>query len=139
MENVLNAVRKRNSPVQTHDAAQSAQHLVQGIAFHNPVVVFMSSNAADTENPTTQLLIDLLHSLKISFKDVDVTADPTMSLGLPQKDGVVDLPYLYLAGLAIGGPDKVLEMAQSGALIECLDKSKISYDPIVAKGLVKTS
>jgi len=118
-------------------AIDSAERLVSGIALRTPVVVFMDGKADTTQDANTQLLVDLLTSLQIAFKDVDVPADPEMHLGLPQKDGAVDLPYLYIGGLAIGGPAQALEMAQSGGLIAQLDAHDVSYDQTIAAGLVK--
>lgn len=120
-------------------AAESAKRLVKGIARHNPVVIFMDGKADTTTDPNTRLLIDLLNSLKITFKDVDVPADPEMHLGLPEKRGNVDLPYIYVGGLAVGGLESVLAMAQSGALIDQLVKHNVSYDKTIAEGLVQKS
>lgn len=118
-------------------AAESARRLIKGIAFHNKVTVFLhGSTTQATENE--QIILDVFTSIGVSPKTVDVSSDTDMHLGLPQKDGTADLPYLYIDGIAFGNIGTILDACRNGELATALTAADVTFDEGAAEKLRQT-
>lgn len=133
------------TPHQSHGAKvdvardrDSAKRLVFGLAQMNMVVLFMDGPADTIQDTNSKLIYDILTTLQIKFRSVDVSADGTMHLGLPAPVGNnPQLPLLYVDGLPVGGADTLTAMTRDGRLIDIFTKKAVAFDPAVAHQLQK--
>ena len=61
-------------------------------------------------------VVQILKRLQVSFKDVNVLADPELRQGIKDFTNWPTIPQLYVKGQFIGGCDIVKEMFESGEL-----------------------
>lgn len=118
-------------------AEESARLLVKGIAFNNKVTVFLhgpTTRATDKE----QIILDVFASIRVSPKIVDVSSDTDMHLGLPQKNGTADLPYLYIDGIAFGNIGTILDASRNDELAATLTAADVTFDEDAAEKLRQT-
>lgn len=108
-------------------AETSATALVKGIAFHNEITLFLHNDKAHA-NENEQIILDLLETLDLAPKVVDVSTDSDLHLGIPLKDGEADIPYLYIDGLPFGGAAEILDAVSNGKLAEKLSAAKIAFN-----------
>ncbi|MFT5629476.1 MAG: glutaredoxin-related protein [Gammaproteobacteria bacterium] len=116
---------------------ESARLLVKGITFNNKVTVFLhgpTTQATDNE----QIILDVFASIRVSPKIVDVSSDTDMHLGLPQKDGTADLPYLYIDGIAFGNIGTILDASRNDELAATLTAADVTFDEDAAEKLRQT-
>lgn len=60
-----------------------------------------------------------------------------MHLGLPQSEGIAELPYLYIYGIAFGNFGAILEAVQDGSLTTALGDAGIAIETRAALSLRK--
>lgn len=134
------AIAAKLNPAQrarTTSAKVSAERLVKGVAFHNKVCLFMAG-PIDQASENEQILLDIFGALNLQPKLVDVSSDNDMHLGLPQSEGLVILPYLYVGGIAFGNFGTILETVQDGSLFTAFSDADIVIDTNAAQTLQKT-
>lgn len=131
------AAHNSEKPHKITDAKTSAQRLVKGIAFHNNVCLFMAGPTGQASE-NEQILLDIFAVLNIQPKLVDVSSDNDMHLGLPQSEGLANLPYLYIGGIAFGNFGAILESVQDGSLFTAFSDAGIVIDANAAQSLQKT-
>lgn len=124
--------RKRPNRV-TH--VESAKRLVDGLARMQPVTLFTPEGLSDDPTDPSRIIYDLLETLALSPRVVDVSADAEMHLGLPQVDGQAIVPHLYLKARPIGGGAAIFDLARSGELAKALTEARIRFDQSAAKSL----
>jgi monothiol glutaredoxin len=69
----------------------------------------------------------VLNFMGVSFKDVDVLADPEVRQGIKDLSDWPTIPQLYVKGEFVGGCDIVTEMTLSGELDALFDAKGIGY------------
>lgn len=112
----------------------SANRLVKGIAFNNPVTLFLE-RGAEQATDNERIILDLFEILDVDPTIIDVSSDSEMHLGIPHIDDKPNLPYLYIGGIAYGGASNILEGVQDGKLVERLKASRITVNTSTAKQL----
>ena len=86
----------------------------------NDVVLFMKGSAVFPQCGFSAAVAQVLNSLGVAYKDVDVLADPGLRQGIKDFTKWPTIPQLYIKGEFVGGCDIVREMHASGELQELL-------------------
>ncbi len=105
-----------------------AARIRQEITDH-PVVLYMKGTPMFPQCGFSARVVQILSGLGVSFKGVDVLADPSLREGIKTFANWPTIPQLYVKGEFVGGCDIVSEMVESGEL-QTLFKDK----GIAAKG-----
>lgn len=98
---------------------------IQNLVSGNPVVLFMKGTKDQPMCGFSALVVDMLGRLGVSFKDVNVMADPEMRQAIKDFTDWPTIPQLYVAGEFVGGCDIAKEMYQSGELQQLLKEKNI--------------
>lgn len=88
----------------------------------NDIVLYMKGTAVFPQCGFSAAVVQVLESLGLPFKDIDVLADPPLRQGIKDFTNWPTLPQLYIKGEFIGGCDIVREMYASGELQALLQK-----------------
>lgn len=86
----------------------------------NDIVLFMKGTAHMPQCGFSAVVVQVLKSLGLSFKDVNVLADPEIRQGIKDYSNWPTIPQLFIKGQFIGGCDIVREMHESGELKDLL-------------------
>ncbi|MDY0009061.1 MAG: Grx4 family monothiol glutaredoxin [Bdellovibrionales bacterium] len=89
---------------------------------NNDIVLYMKGSAVFPQCGFSAAVVQVLESLGLPFKDIDVLADPPLRQGIKDFTNWPTLPQLYVKGEFIGGCDIVREMYASGELQALLQK-----------------
>lgn len=89
---------------------------------NNDIVLYMKGSAVFPQCGFSAAVVQVLESLGLHFKDIDVLADPPLRQGIKDFTNWPTLPQLYVKGEFIGGCDIVREMYASGELQALLQK-----------------
>ncbi len=94
----------------------------------NPVILYMKGTSQLPQCGFSAVVVQILNSLSIPFKSVDVLSDPSIRQGIKDYSNWPTIPQLYVKGEFIGGCDIVREMYQTGEL-QTLLKEKGFLNP----------
>ncbi len=103
----------------------TAQERIQADITANAVVVYMKGTAETPQCGFSAIVVQILTSLGVPFKDVNVLADHEVRQGIKDFSNWPTIPQLYIQGEFIGGCDIVREMHQAGELQEFLKEKGI--------------
>lgn len=98
----------------------STQETIQKTVSDNDVVLYMKGNADFPQCGFSGRAVQILNACGAEFSSVDVLADPEVREGIKQFSNWPTIPQLYVKGEFIGGCDIMMEMYQSGELLEKL-------------------
>lgn len=87
----------------------------------NPVIVFMKGNRDFPQCGYSRTVVAILQQCGVPFETVDVMADEKIRMGIKEFSDWPTIPQLYMNGEFIGGADIVIEMYQSGELLEAIE------------------
>ena len=87
----------------------------------NPVVLFVKGTPMFPQCGFSAAVTQVLTTLGVKFKGVDVLEDPNLRDGIKQFTNWPTIPQLYVKGEFVGGCDIVREMYASGELKKLLD------------------
>lgn len=87
---------------------------------NHPVLLFMKGTADFPQCGFSAVVVQILKSLQVSFKDINVLADPEIRQAIKDYSNWPTIPQLYIKGEFIGGCDIVREMYQTGELQQLL-------------------
>jgi monothiol glutaredoxin len=104
-----------------HENEEIFERIRQDIA-KNDIVLYMKGTAVFPQCGFSAAVVQVLDSLGLPFKDIDVLADPPLRQGIKDFANWPTLPQLYIKGEFIGGCDIVREMYASGELQALLQK-----------------
>jgi monothiol glutaredoxin len=93
----------------------TADQIKQDIA-DNPVVLYMKGTPVFPQCGFSARVVQILTTLGVKFKGVDVLADPTVRQGIKEFSNWPTIPQLYVKGEFVGGCDIVSEMFENGEL-----------------------
>ena len=100
---------------------------IKGIVAGSDVVLFMKGVPAAPQCGFSAAVVQILASLKVPFRGVDVLSDPQLREGIKVFSNWPTIPQLYVKGEFLGGADIVREMFQAGELMALLsDKGILS-------------
>ena len=86
-----------------------------------PIVLFMKGNPAFPQCGFSSTCVQILDRLSLKYTSHDVLADDVLRQGIKDYSQWPTIPQLYLCGEFIGGSDIVLELYQSGELLEMIE------------------
>ena len=90
----------------------------------NEVVLFMKGTADFPQCGFSAMVVGILQTLGLKFKDINVLTDNDLRQGLKEYSDWPTIPQLYIGGEFIGGCDIVRELYESGELNNIL---KVAY------------
>jgi monothiol glutaredoxin len=82
----------------------------------NDIVLFMKGSTKFPQCGFSSVVVHILKTAGVEFKDLNVLEDPALREGIKQYSDWPTIPQLYVKGEFIGGCDIIKEMAQSGEL-----------------------
>ena len=91
----------------------------------NDVVLYMKGSAAFPQCGFSAAMVQVLESLDIKFKSIDVLSDPVLRQGVKEFANWPTTPQLYVKGEFVGGCDTVREMYAAGDLQKLLTEKKL--------------
>ncbi len=92
----------------------------------NNVVLYMKGTKAFPQCGFSAAVVQILSTLGVDFKDVNVLEDNTIRQGIKDFTNWPTIPQLYVKGEFIGGCDIVREMYESGELEQLFADKGIS-------------
>lgn len=99
------------------------QERIQKDLSENSIALYMKGTAQAPLCGFSAVVVQILNSLKVPFKDINVLADSEIRQGIKDYSNWPTIPQLYIKGEFIGGCDIIKEMHQEGEL-EVLLKEK---------------
>ena len=91
----------------------------------NDIVLYMKGTNAFPKCGYSAALIDILDSLGLEYKSVDLLEDEELSKGLKKFTACPSTPQLYIKGQFLGECDKVRNLYFSGELRTMLKEKKL--------------
>lgn len=82
----------------------------------NDVVLFMKGTPVFPQCGFSAAVVQVLNHLDVTFKGIDILADPALRQGIKEFSQWPTIPQLYVKGEFVGGCDIVREMFQSNEL-----------------------
>lgn len=93
---------------------------------NTPVILYMKGTAQMPQCGFSSTVVQILNTLQVPFKDVNVMADPQIRQAIKDYSDWPTIPQLYIQGEFIGGCDIVREMYQNGELQQYLKDKNIA-------------
>ena len=100
-----------------------AQQRIDTLVKTNEVVLFMKGNASFPQCGFSGRAIQILKASGVdtkSVKTVNVLEDDAIRQGIKEYSNWPTIPQLYVKGEFIGGSDIMMEMYESGELVQAL-------------------
>ena len=91
----------------------------------NDVVLFMKGNSSMPRCGFSATVCQILNNLDLSFRDIDVLANPDLREGIKIYTDWPTIPQLYVKGEFVGGCDIIKEMYHTGELQELLAQKQL--------------
>jgi monothiol glutaredoxin len=98
------------------DTATTAADRIKQEISENPVLLYMKGTPVFPQCGFSARVVQILTTLGVKFKGVDVLADPAIRQGVKDFSNWPTIPQLYVKGEFVGGCDIVSEMFESGEL-----------------------
>jgi monothiol glutaredoxin len=93
---------------------------IQSAIDENPVILFMKGNPDQPACGFSARTVAVLQTVGKPFAAVDILPDPRIRQELSALSNWPTIPQLFVNGELIGGHDIVMEMYQSGELLQVL-------------------
>ena len=87
----------------------------------SPIMVFMKGTKLMPQCGFSNNVVQILNSLGMSFETFDVLSDMQIREGIKDFSNWPTIPQVYVKGEFIGGSDILIEMYNSGELLEKLE------------------
>jgi len=91
----------------------------QDIAENN-IILYMKGSTVFPKCGFSAAAVQMLKSLDVQFKDIDVLLDPVLRQGIKDFANWPNIPQLYVKGKFVGGCDAMREKLASGELQKLL-------------------
>jgi len=118
-------VLHKHSPVYRNHFSSEAPTIaekIDGMVKEEKVVVFMKGVPAAPQCGFSNAVVQIMRMHDVSFSSHNVLADEELRQGIKDFSNWPTIPQVYFEGEFIGGCDILLQMHQSGELIEELEK-----------------
>ena len=99
----------------------STRSRIETLIGSSPIVVFMKGNKLMPQCGFSNNVVQILHSLGVSFETFDVLSDMEIRQGIKEFSSWPTIPQVYVQGEFMGGSDILIEMYNSGELKEKLE------------------
>ncbi|MCX5945062.1 MAG: Grx4 family monothiol glutaredoxin [Cyanobacteria bacterium] len=96
----------------------STRQRIEALVGSSPVVVFMKGNKLMPQCGFSNNVVQILNSLAVPFETFDVLSDPEVRQGIKEFSDWPTIPQVYVQGEFMGGSDILIEMYNSGELLE---------------------
>ena len=97
------------------------QQRIRELVNSSPVFVFMKGIKLMPQCGFSNNVVQILHSLGVSFETFDVLSDMEIRQGIKDFSEWPTIPQVYLKGEFLGGSDILIELYNSGELRETLE------------------
>ena len=95
----------------------------------NDVMLFMKGTPVFPQCGFSARVVDILTKVGVKFATVNVLESDEMREGIKKYSNWPTIPQLYVKKEFIGGCDIVIEMFESGELLELLNTNGIDVNP----------
>ena len=99
----------------------STRSRIEELIGSSPIFVFMKGSKLMPQCGFSNNVVQILHSLGVSFETFDVLSDMEIRQGIKEFSSWPTIPQVYVKGEFIGGSDILIEMYNSGELREKLE------------------
>jgi len=96
----------------------STKSRIEGLIATSPIFVFMKGSKLMPQCGFSNNVVQILHSLGVTFETFDVLSDMEIRQGIKEFSNWPTIPQVYLNGEFLGGSDIMIEMYNSGELRE---------------------
>ena len=96
----------------------STRSRIEELVQSSPIFVFMKGSKLMPQCGFSNNVVQILHSLGVSFETFDVLSDMEIRQGIKEFSNWPTIPQVYLNGEFLGGSDIMIEMYNSGELRE---------------------
>ncbi len=100
---------------------QNTRDRIETLINSSPIMVFMKGNKLMPQCGFSNNVVQILNSLGMSFETFDVLSDMEIRQGIKDYSNWPTIPQVYLKGEFLGGSDILIEMYNSGELLEKLE------------------
>ena len=94
---------------------------IQSLINSSPIMVFMKGTKLMPQCGFSNNVVQILNALGMSFETFDVLSDTEIRQGIKDYSNWPTIPQVYLKGEFLGGSDILIEMYNSGELLEKLE------------------
>jgi len=91
---------------------------IESLVASSPVVVFMKGNKLMPQCGFSNNVCQILNALAVPFETFDVLSDSEIRQGIKEFSDWPTIPQVYVQGQFMGGSDILIEMYNSGELLE---------------------
>ncbi len=99
----------------------STKTRIESLIASSPIYVFMKGTKLMPQCGFSNNVVQILHSLGVTFETFDVLSDPEIRQGIKEFSSWPTIPQVYLKGEFMGGSDILIEMYNQGELKEKLE------------------
>ena len=99
----------------------NTQTRIESLINSSPIMVFMKGTKLMPQCGFSNNVVQILNSLGMSFETFDVLSDMEIRQGIKDYSNWPTIPQVYVKGEFIGGSDILIEMYNSGELLEKLE------------------
>lgn len=85
------------------------------------IFVFMKGNKLMPQCGFSNNVVQILNVLGVPFETFDVLADPEVRGGIKEYSNWPTIPQVYINGEFVGGSDILIELYQSGELLQMVE------------------
>jgi monothiol glutaredoxin len=96
----------------------STRQRIETLVASSPVFVFMKGNKLMPQCGFSNNVVQILNALAVPFETFDVLSDPEVRQGIKEFSEWPTIPQVYVQGEFMGGSDILIEMYNSGELLE---------------------
>ena len=96
----------------------STRERIETLVASSPVMVFMKGSKLMPQCGFSNNVVQILNALAVPFETFDVLSDPEVRQGIKEFSDWPTIPQVYVQGEFIGGSDILIEMYNSGELLE---------------------
>ena len=96
----------------------STRQRIETLVASSPVYVFMKGNKLMPQCGFSNNVCQILNALAVPFETFDVLSDPEVRQGIKEFSDWPTIPQVYVQGEFMGGSDILIEMYNSGELLE---------------------
>ena len=94
---------------------------IETLVASSPIFVFMKGTKLMPQCGFSNNVVQILHSLGMTFETFDVLSDMEIRQGIKEFSSWPTIPQVYVKGEFIGGSDILIEMYNDGTLREKLE------------------
>ena len=99
----------------------STKTRIETLIGSSPIFVFMKGTKLMPQCGFSNNVVQILHSLGVTFETFDVLSDPEIRQGIKEFSSWPTIPQVYVKGEFMGGSDILIEMYNQGELKEKLE------------------